>query len=226
LDDARVGVDRVIGEVDAGWAVAITTLAHERAGISQGTARGLIPAVPGTRAGMLERTVAEIIEAHGHRDGPAVSGFVMSPRFLIGLARERNLGIDPLLRQRLARFYCMAEVHRLNGLRARGSASRGQGPGPAASTAKLALAELARTSRDLGLSILGASGMLADHDAPLDGAVLNVALSSFAAALGGGTDEIQRNTIGERVLGLPKEPQVDRDIPFRDLLVGTQRAAS
>jgi alkylation response protein AidB-like acyl-CoA dehydrogenase len=80
-------------------------------------------------------------------------------------------------------------------------------------------------ARDVAMSILGAHGMLAGDEAPLDGAVQLLALSAHAISIAGGTNEVQRNIIGERVLGLPKEPQVDRDVPFRDLKVGTQRRA-
>jgi hypothetical protein len=66
--------------------------------------------------------------------------------------------------------------------------------------------------------------MLTGEDAPLGGEVQNVALSAHAISIAGGTNEVQRNIIGERVLGLPKEPQVDRDVPFRELRVGTQRS--
>ena len=64
--------------------------------------------------------------------------------------------------------------------------------------------------------------MLARPDAPLHGDLQTVGLSSFGTSIGGGTDEVQRNNLGELTLGLPREPAVDRGVPYRDLLVGTQ----
>ncbi|MGC1512469.1 MAG: acyl-CoA dehydrogenase family protein, partial [Acidimicrobiales bacterium] len=80
------------------------------------------------------------------------------------------------------------------------------------------------TARDLGMGIIGAHGMLNGSDAPLGGAMQMLTLSSPSIAIAGGSDQIQRNIIGERVLGLPREPSVDKDVAFRDLKVGTQRA--
>jgi len=71
------------------------------------------------------------------------------------------------------------------------------------------VSNIARASRQLAFSLMGPDGMLDGADAPLDGAAHRVALASFGASMGGGTDEIQRNVIGERALGLPKEPTDD-----------------
>ncbi len=114
----------------------------------------------------------------------------------------------------------MTEVNRYNGLRTR-AASRSGGPGPEASVGKLAMSEIARTSRDLAFTFMGPDAMLAGPDAPLGGACHEVALATFGASLGGGTDEIQRNVIAERTLGLPREPEVDRGMPFRDIPSGS-----
>jgi len=80
-----------------------------------------------------------------------------------------------------------------------------------------------RHMRDVGLRIEGAQGMLHGKDAPLNGMMQFLALFCPAIAIAGGTDQIQRNIIGERVLGLPSEPRVDKELPFKDLKVGTQR---
>ena len=64
---------------------------------------------------------------------------------------------------------------------------------------------------------------MADPAVPGGGQIRHRALSSPGASIAGGTDEIQRGIVGERVLGLPKEPRTDRDVPFRDLTIGTQR---
>jgi alkylation response protein AidB-like acyl-CoA dehydrogenase len=83
---------------------------------------------------------------------------------------------------------------------------------------------IVRALRDTGLSIEGAHGMLNGIDAPMGGMLQMLALFSPAVSIAGGTDQVQRNIIGERVLGLPAEPRVDKDVPFRALKVGTQRA--
>ena len=81
--------------------------------------------------------------------------------------------------------------------------------------------QIARLRRDTAAEICGPLGMLAGPGGPL-GAVAIQALAAPAPAIYGGSDQIQRNVIGGRVLGLPKEPDVSRDVPFRDLKKGMQ----
>jgi alkylation response protein AidB-like acyl-CoA dehydrogenase len=223
--DARVSDRDVIGGVNDGWAVAVTTLAFERSGLGGGGPRGAL-VLPGRRGGMLDRTVGNILanRPKASADGPASAyGFPRTGAAMADLARKRGVAADPILRQRIAALEADVQLNRLTGLRARAAAQRGKQPGPEASTGKLAASNIARRARDLGLTLLGADGMLADDDAPLDGSVQRMALSAPAASIAGGTDEVQRNVVGERVLGLPREPDVYRDVPFRDLTVGTQR---
>jgi alkylation response protein AidB-like acyl-CoA dehydrogenase len=93
----------------------------------------------------------------------------------------------------------------------------GRPPGSEGSIGKLALSEVARRSNRVHSTISGAQGMLRDGDHPLDDVIAEVLVSTPAQSIAGGTDEIQRNIIGENVLGLPREPSVDRDRPFRDV---------
>ena len=89
--------------------------------------------------------------------------------------------------------------------------------------AKLSGALLARKMGDVGIRIAGPSGGAWASDERRADRWAMAVVGAPGSAIAGGTNEVQRNIIGERVLGLPKEPQVDRDVPFRTLKVGTQR---
>ncbi|HKA04430.1 MAG TPA: acyl-CoA dehydrogenase family protein [Acidimicrobiales bacterium] len=220
--DANVPHANLIGGLNNGWAVAMATLASERSSYAAG-AEYAVGAHPGARNGQLDLTVTEVKEwmATQHRGQTAFP--LGSAPALIDLAKEYGRVDDQTIRQRITKLYCLAEAARLTAARAKAAADAGRPPGPESSLGYVAGVLLARMTRDLGLDIVGASGMLVDHDGARDGAVAAMALSSLIHGIQGGTEQIQRNILGERVLGLPKEPQVDRDIPFRDLMVGTQR---
>jgi alkylation response protein AidB-like acyl-CoA dehydrogenase len=139
---------------------------------------------------------------------------------LIELARRRGRLGDPVVRQGIADVYIRTKILGYIGQRTRAALKAGKAPGPEGSVAKLAGGLLARRTSDLGIAIAGAGGQ-AWEDPRGSRWALGV-LSAPASRIAGGTDEVQRNIIGERVLGLPKEPQVDREIPFKELRVGTQ----
>lgn len=202
--DARIPGENVVGPAGSGWQVALTTLMHERAGTAVAT--GIGAAAP-------ERAQAEMRTA-----GP-----IESWKGLADLARKMGKADDPVIRDRIARFYIVQEVTRLNNERARAERKAGRPPGPEGSIGKLARSMISKMRGDLGLAILGAGGTLDEKDAPLDGVVQRALLSSPSSSIAGGTDEVQKNILGERILGLSKEPSDDRELPFREVKQNQQK---
>jgi alkylation response protein AidB-like acyl-CoA dehydrogenase len=177
----------------------------------------------GRRAGFLDQTVADVLTRP--QASRSFSGRAVPARQLVAIAAERGTSDDPRVRQELARYWSLTEINRVTQLRARAA---GAGPPSTdattlASLTKLMISGICRASRQLVFRVMGPAALLAGADAPYRGEAHDVALGSFGASLGGGTDEIQRNLLGERVLGLPREPAVDRDVPYRELRVGTER---
>jgi alkylation response protein AidB-like acyl-CoA dehydrogenase len=215
LTAAHAETGDIVGALDDGWRVARTTMRFERAMVAARPPRGLVQVPSGEDAGFLDRVIGEVLEREVRR--PPFSGNAVPARQMVALARERRATDDPHLRQDLARYYALTEINRYLQLRAAAAAKAGRPPGPEASITKLAVSRICRASRELTFSLLGADGMLDGADAPYDGSLHTVALASFGVSIGGGTDEIQRNTVAERALGLPREPAADRDVPFRQL---------
>ena len=215
--DARARDADLIGGLNNGWAVTLATLANERASYAAGADyTGGIPA--GEMSGMLDLTCAEAVAQVAATNDGYTAFPLGDSAALIHLASEAGCIEDPTVRQRIMKLHTMSEVARLTALRAKAAADAGRTPGPERSLGHIAGVNIARATRDLGLAILGAGGILVGDDAPLEGAVAMMALTSLVHGIQGGTEQIQRNIVGERVLGLPKEPQVDRDVAFRDVL--------
>jgi alkylation response protein AidB-like acyl-CoA dehydrogenase len=135
---------------------------------------------------------------------------------LVELARRRGASDDPLVRQRLAATIVELEVARLTARRARDAARAGRTPGPAGSGAKLRGSAGLKAAAGLALDLLGAAG-IATEESSHPGEWETLFLTSPSISIRGGTDEIQRNILGERVLGLPPEPRTDVDVPFSQL---------
>ncbi|MDY7102922.1 MAG: acyl-CoA dehydrogenase family protein [Actinomycetota bacterium] len=222
LTDAVVPVGNTIDAVGAGWGVALTTLANERTMLgagsfgSSGSSMSITKPDLGARVGDLVR------DADSMTATP--SGGVGA--LLRALVEQYGRGDDPLIRQEYATIHSLLEIARYTDLRSKAAVERSGRPGPEVSVGKLAASHLLRTLRETMYRVCGADATLWGDDAPLGGRMHDIGLSSYLISIGGGTDQIQRNIIGERVLGLPGEPRVDKDVAFQDLLVGTQRPLS
>jgi alkylation response protein AidB-like acyl-CoA dehydrogenase len=211
LDEARVPHANVIGDLHGGWRVANTTLMVERSGIGGG-AGGVSAAIPGTVAGHLDRRAGDFVG-----DRPALSAGGVGYRtweLLIGLAADGGRLADPLLRQELAGIHTSIELGRLAGQRAKAGGARTGGEG---NLGKIAMTQTIHQARHVSGSILGPGLTVDGADSPSGGVLQELTTFSPAPGIYGGTDEVQRNIVGERVLGLPKEPGPDRDTPFREL---------
>ena len=190
--DARVPDAYRLGEVGEGWRVALTTLMNERVAIGS--------AVPGRGEGAIGMAV-DLWKSHGG---------------------------DPVARDELMRLWVEAEVLRLTNERA-ARARRAGTPGPEGSTAKLHWADLNKRIYSFCVDLMGPEGMLypetyafrlPDETAMGRRSPQMNYLRARANSIEGGTSEIMKNILGERVLGLPGEPRVDKDLPWREVRRG------
>ena len=215
IDGARVHDDDIIGGLNNGWAAANTTLMAERAGLGTGGSGGAGNAFPGPIAEPARTIASATTSARSAPAGPAAVDCAAAQR-LIKLAQELGRNNDPNIRQKLAQLYTMQQLGRYSALRAKSPSQR---TGGEPNIAKLMMSELLRLQREVGNEIIGANGMVMGTDTPGGGMVQEVTLFSPGPSIYGGTDQVQRNIIGERVLGLPKEPGPAKDTPYKELLI-------
>lgn len=142
---------------------------------------------------------------------------------LVELGCAHKVIDEPGQRERLAELYMHERVLKLFNARMQQEAAAGSPPGARGSVAKLAIAVLRRRAIDVASELVGAAAIAWDSDDSRGEELAEGINSAPSYSIAGGTDEVQHNIIGERLLGLPKEPQVDRGIPFKELKVGTQR---
>ncbi len=135
---------------------------------------------------------------------------------LLALAREFNVTNDACTRQELAKCYTRFELLRMLGLRARANAKKGIA-GAESSVMKLAVSNRVQADGDFVLAMQGPRAMLHYDDAQDGGMWQNLFLNQWSIRIGGGTEQVQRNIISERVLGLPSDIRTDKTAPFRDL---------
>ena len=202
LTDARSPAGNLVGELHDGWRIARTTLHHER---SFATMRRPSLGLPGAAPGRAVR------EAQAEADDHFAT-YVWYPqragRADLVVPRAQALGVadDPVVRQHITRLLSFVRANEWTAARARAARALGRPPGPEGSLGKLAASEVARRSAAVHALIGGAGGMLRDGDRPHDAVVAEVLVSTVAQSIAGGTDEIQRNIVGEKILGLPREP--------------------
>ena len=136
---------------------------------------------------------------------------------LIELARKRGRNEDPTLRQQLVDCWIRQQIQRYLGFRLQTALSKGVPPGPETSVMKLFAAEYLRRLGNAALEMLGPEGMLVDDTLAAGVDWQQRFLYAPAIRIAGGSNEVQRNIMAERVLGLPGELRVDRDVPFRQI---------
>jgi len=183
--DVEIPNDQLIGSRGDGWRVALTTLMNERVAIGS------------RRQARNSGAIGDLVDVWSERGG------------------------DPEQRDRVVELWVEAEVARLTNLRANQNRAAGT-PGPEGSTAKLVYAELNKRIYELATDLLGPDGMLYDSYEPTQPRPGDIEstdlrrrfLRSRANSIEGGTSEIMKNILGERVLGLPGEPRVDSEVPW------------
>lgn len=197
ITDAKVLDSHRLGDLNSGWMVLQKALMYER--IAMGG---------GKRGPAMRSSKGATAAAHGSIPSPDVS--------LLSLAKKMGKTQDPHVRQELMKLYCRRMTNEWNAERARAAAQAG-GASPLASLGKLNMAEILHYAARIQGHLLGMEATLRGTDESVEYAHNYSQLNAYFYSIGGGTDQIQRNIIGELVLGLPKEPEADRSIPFRNV---------
>jgi len=210
--DAEVPPENLVGEVGRGWAVATTTLMHERRG-----ADGI------GRWGQSGGGIGRVYDEERAENATVMEPYKWYPQragrvdLVVKRAKETGCFDDPVVRQEIAKLLCLSKAAEWTARRARAAQMQGKPQGPEGSLGKLVSSHVARAAARVHTLISGADAMLTGDDAPMGGLIAEILVSVPAGSIAGGTDEIQRNIISERVLGMPKEPRTDNDRPFRDV---------
>ena len=180
FDDVRIPAGNVVGEVNRGWGVTMTTLTSERTLIG----------------GNASTTKQDIID----------------------LVNRSGAGADVLVRQGAASVIIQLEILKYMGWRVQTSISQGSAAGSVSSVLKLGYTRLQTEMNDFAMALGGADAMLLDSADPATGRRAQQFLGQWSSKIGGGTDQVQRNIVGERILGLPGDIRVDKDVAFKDTL--------
>ncbi|MEW2622494.1 acyl-CoA dehydrogenase family protein [Streptomyces sp. NPDC048106] len=193
FDDVRLPHSSVVGEVGDGWTVASRQLFHERSAVGGGS-----PYISGRRS---VRT----------RSYPAPDQ----------VARAVGADDDPFVRELLGEYLALTTVHQQTVERVSGAITAGTLPPSASSMLRLLHAEVGHLSADLGLRIAGSAVATGDGGTPGTEGWAGIGyLMRQGGSLGGGSTEIARNIISERMLGMPREHAPDRGVPFREVRRG------
>ena len=200
LDEAVCDASDLVGGEGNGWAVTQTTLHFERTGIGAGGGHAGFPN-PGRKGGMIGRRAGDAA-----LEEPPNAKLTVGYPDVVELAQKLGRTTDPSIRQDLARLYAYTETGRWNAQRGKAEAQQGGG-GSVASIGKLSQTRIVKLAAKLGIDIVGAHGLLAGDDGVEGGAFAEAFVFSPASSIYGGTDEIQRNIVAERSLGLPREPR-------------------